>query len=189
MKIILAQGNPEPEYTGSRHNVGFLALNSLAKKFDGQWLDKPKFYAFLSEITIENEKVLLVKPKTFYNETGKAARKFIDFYKIDQSADLLVIHDDLALPIGALRIRQQGGDGGNNGIKSLNFTINPNYTRIRIGISNEQYKIIDDTNFVLGKFNTEESEKLKNIIIPQVIEIVEQFCKNNLKPTSLKISE
>lgn len=189
MKIILAQGNPGPEYIGSRHNVGFAAIDALAEKFSGQWIKKPKFYAFLSEITIENEKVLLIKPTTFYNETGKSARKFIDFYKIDQSADLLVIHDDLALPIGALRIRNQGGDGGNNGIKSLNFTINPNYTRIRIGIGNEKAKTIDDTNFVLGKFSPEESEKLRTIIIPQVIEIVEQFCKNNLKPTSLKISE
>lgn len=185
MKIIFAQGNPEPEYTSSRHNVGFAILNSLAEEFNAKWSEKPKFFAFTAELTIDDEKVLLVKPTTYYNETSASARKFIDFYKLDQSTDFLVVHDDLALPFGTIRIRQKGSDGGNNGIKSLNSHINSNYTRIRVGIGNDLK--IEDTDLVLSKFNAEESKQLKDKIIPQAIDLIKQFCNGTIESTSYKI--
>ena len=186
MKIIFSQGNPEPEYTLSRHNVGFTVLNTIAENLGAKWLDKPKFHAVETEVTISDEKVLLVKPTTFYNETSIAALKYIYFYKIDQSSDFLVIHDDLALPFGTIRVRQQGGDGGNNGIKSLNSHINPNYSRIRIGIDNEVHQKIADTDFVLGQFSATEAKQIEKTIIPNVIEIVEKFCAGTIEPTSYK---
>jgi PTH1 family peptidyl-tRNA hydrolase len=186
MKLIFAQGNPEPEYAKIRHNVGFMVLNSIAEKNKVKWSEKSKFHALITEVNIENEKVLLVKPMTFYNETGPALRKLVDFYKIDTENDLLVIHDDLALPFGTTRIRKLGSDAGNNGIKSINDHINQNYTRIKIGIYNELRDQMGDADFVLSKFSSDESKHLEKTIIPHAIKLVIQFCNNSLEHTSYK---
>src|SRR6266568_2679917 len=130
MKLILAQGNPGAEYAKTRHNVGFMALDVYAEKHDLEFQDKSKFHAQIAEMMPEDEKILFVKPTTFYNETGQAARALADFYKIAPT-DILVIHDDLALPFGTLRTREKGSDAGNNGIKSLNAHLGEKYTRIR----------------------------------------------------------
>jgi len=186
MKLIFAQGNPEPEHSLSRHNVGFLILNTLATIHNAKWSEKSKFNAVITELNIDNEKVLLVKPSTFYNETGPALRKIVDFYKIDIENDLLVIHDDLALPFGTIRIRKQGSDAGNNGIKSINAHIDANYTRIKVGIHNELHDKTDDANFVLAKFTNQELTLLIEKIIPQSVKLVAQFSNNSLQHTSYK---
>lgn len=189
MKLIFAQGNPEPEYALFRHNVGCLALNSIAEQLEANWTNKPKFNAMLASTTIGNEKVILVKPNSYYNETGASARKLVDFYKVDPAKDLLVIHDDLALPFGTIRTRQRGSDGGNNGIKSMNLHIEQAYTRIRIGICNEFRESMDDTTFVLAKFRNAETRQLKKNVVPQVIKLIEQFCADKLEPASYKTLE
>jgi len=186
MKLIFAQGNPEPEYGKIRHNVGFMVLNSIANEHDSKWDEKPKFHALITDVSMENEKVLLVKPTTFYNETGPALRKIVDFYKIDTKNDLLVVHDDLALPFGTIRIRKQGSDAGNNGIKSINAHLDENYTRIKIGIYNNLRNKMNDADFVLSKFSTNESKQLEKTIIPHAIKLVTQFCNNSLEHTSYK---
>lgn len=187
MKLIFAQGNPEPEYAKIRHNVGFMVLNEIATERNAKWSEKSKFHAFITEVNIDNEKVLLVKPTTFYNETGPALRKIVDFYKINTENDLLVIHDDLALPFGTIRIRKQGSDAGNNGIKSINAHIDQNYSRIKIGIYNELRDKMDDADFVLAKFSSDESEQLAKMVIPHAVKLVIQFCNNSLEHTSYKI--
>lgn len=184
MKIIFAQGNPGLEYTKTRHNGGFMVLDTLVNETGIDWKKQPKFNAEIAEAIIAGEKVLLVKPATFYNETGISVRKLIDFFKLDQSKDLLVIHDDLALDFGVIRVREQGSDAGNNGIKSINEHIGKNYTRIRIGICNELRGQKGDADFVLSKFSAEESEHLKNEVIPKAIKLIGQFCAGNLKITS-----
>lgn len=184
MKIILAQGNPEPDYSNTRHNVGFSILNSFANKLGVNWLNSSKFHAIIAETELNGERVVLVKPTTFYNETGLSARKLIDFYKLDPSKDLLVIHDDLSLPFGTIRIRQKGSDAGNNGIKSLNSHLGDSYTRIRIGINHDAHELVNDADFVLSKFSTTESEQLTEKITPQVVEMVNQFAALGLQPTS-----
>lgn len=189
MKLIFAQGNPEPDYTASRHNVGFSILNFLAKDLGAKWADKPKFNAIITEVNISGEKVLLVKPTSYYNETGNSVRKLIDFYKLESISDLLVIHDDLALPFGTIRVRKQGSDGGNNGIKSINSQIGQDYSRIRIGTHNELREKMDDANFVLSKFSGDEAEKLKNNIIPQAVTLINQFCSNNIDSASYSTIE
>ena len=176
MKIIFAQGNPGTDYELSRHNVGFMIVDTLAAKLETQWTNKPKFHAQIANGTIGNEKVILVKPTTFYNETGTSARKIIDFYKLNPITDLLVIHDDLALPFGTIREYIRGRDAGNNGIKSINTHIETDYTRIRIGIWNEFRDSMDDSDFVIAKFRNAESRQLKKAVIPQVIELIEKFC-------------
>lgn len=187
MKIIFAQGNPEAQYDRTRHNVGFYIIDQFAKKHDLKWLEKPKFSCLLTDVTIDGEKVILVKPTTFYNETGVSARKLVDFYNLNVAEDFLVIHDDLALPLGTIRTRPQGSDAGNNGIKSLNSHLGPDYHRIRIGIWNELRDQMGDTDFVIGKFSKEESEQLENDIAPHVIQQIEKFCQGPLTPTSHRI--
>ncbi len=186
MKLIFAQGNPEPDYTSTRHNVGFAMINALADQLGANWTNKTKFHAHIAETSINGEKVILVKPTTFYNETGDSARNLVDFYKLNTSNDLLVIHDDLALPFGTIRVRNQGRDAGNNGIKSLNSHLGTDFHRIRIGIDNDKRQQIGDTDFVLAKFSADESKHLATEITPHVIQLIEHFCDGTIKITSLK---
>ncbi len=186
MKIIFAQGNPGETYVKTRHNIGFIVLDKLASDLGTSFADKSKFHASVAETTIEGEKILLVKPLTFYNETGLAARALIDFYKLDPGTDFLVVHDELALPFGTIKTRPDGSDAGNNGIKSLNSHIGPQYARIRIGIYNPLRDQINDADFVLGRFSTDEQE-----LLPQVIEqaqgFITSFLQNNLESTKITL--
>lgn len=184
MKIIFAQGNPGTQYKSNRHNVGFLALDAFAEHHRATFISKPKFQAEIAELSLGGDKVLLVKPTTFYNETGQSARLLVDFYKAEPAADVLVIHDDLALPFGTLRIREKGSDAGNNGIKSLNAHLGPDYYRIRVGVFNELRERMDDVNFVLGNFSKLEADALQKDIIPKIIELSDSFCRGELQTTS-----
>lgn len=186
MKIILAQGNPGNQYVTTRHNVGFQVLDALAKQQGIAFAPKPKFFADIAELSIAGEKVLLVKPATFYNETGRTARALLDFYKLD-AGDFLAVHDDLALPLGTLRIREKGSDAGNNGIKSLNAHIGPDYMRLRIGIYSDLRDRIHDADFVLANFSKEEAVTLARDIIPKSLELIDDFCRNRLTASSHSI--
>jgi hypothetical protein len=180
MKIILFQGNFPEKYNGTRHNIGFEFADFLAKKFNAKFQEKPKFKAFIAEITLFGEKVLLVKPTTFYNETGFSARAICDFYKIDFRKDFLAIHDDLDLDFDVVRVRKSGSSAGNNGLKSLISVFGEDFARIKIGIKNEFLPKIGAMNFVLAKFSKSENEKL-----PQIFEVckdfVEKFAKDSLQ--------
>lgn len=183
MKIILAQGNPGTEYQTTRHNVGFMAIDFFAHQKGTRFTPKPKFHADIAELTIAGEKILLVKPTTYYNETGHAAQTITSFYKID-TTDVLVIHDELALPFGTLRTREKGSDAGNNGIKSLNAHLGEQYRRIRVGIWNDIADKQDAVDFVLGKFSSDESNKLQSHILPKVGELIDDFVADNHTSTS-----
>ena len=180
MKVILFQGNFPEKYNETRHNVGFEFADYLAKKLNAKFQEKPKFKAFIADISLFGEKVLLVKPTTFYNETGFSARSICDFYKVDFRKDFLAIHDDLDLDFGVVRIRKSGSSAGNNGLKSLISVFGEDFARIKIGIKNEFLPKIGAMNFVLAKFSKSESEKL-----PQIFEIckdfVEEFAKDSLQ--------
>jgi PTH1 family peptidyl-tRNA hydrolase len=186
MKVIFAQGNPGREYTYTRHSVGFLFIDELAKKHDAEFVKKPKFHADIAETTVNGEKILFVKPTTFYNETGQAARMIVDFYKLTPADDFLVIHDDLALPLGTIRTRKSGSDGGNNGIKSLNAHLGTHYSRIRIGIYNEKRDLINDVDFVLGMFSATEKHHLPTIF-DTTEHFVDGFIHNNFELTKRTI--
>lgn len=186
MKIIFGQGNPGSHYTKTRHNTGFLLLDSLAQRYDAPWHHRSAFTADIAEVVRENEKILLVKPTSFYNETGLVARKLIDFYKCDPSHDLLVIHDDLALPFGTIRVRTKGSDAGNNGIKSLNNHLGQQFMRIRVGIWNEQRNLMDDADFVLAAFTNDELQTLEVLGQTTIPELFDQFIAGTLKPSQYK---
>ena len=188
MKIIFAQGNPEPDYANTRHNIGFSVLNVITDPLTLKWSYNAKFNSYIADTTIYGQKILLVKPNTFYNETGNSIRKIVDFYKINPVDDLLVVHDDLALDFGTIRIRTTGSDGGNNGIKSINSHLNSHYSRIKIGTNYElPTKMADDADFVTSKFSASEKKQLSEKIIPQVIDLIHKFFSNNLEITSHKL--
>ncbi|MBC7565295.1 aminoacyl-tRNA hydrolase [Candidatus Saccharibacteria bacterium] len=189
MKLVFAQGNPDKKYQNTRHNTGFLIVDAFGEKYDTVWRDIDKHKGCIATITINGEKVLLIKPLSYYNETGQVARTLIDYYKLDAAKDLLVVHDDLALPLGTVRVRVGGSDGGNNGIKSLNLHVGQAYTRIRVGIWTAGRDRMDDVNFVLGVFPKEEKEKLDKFIIPHVIEQIETFVAGTLEVTSASLTD
>lgn len=187
MKIIFGLGNPGLQYTNTRHNIGFFVLEKIAQTYNATYQPKTKFLADIAECNINNEKVLLVKPQTFYNETGKSAQALIDFYKLSID-DILIIHDDIALEFGKIRVRQGGQDAGNNGLKSLHRHIGDNFWHIRIGVNDVVRRQIGDTDFVLGKFNNNQLIILGDWVAPTAIKLVEQFITNKLEPTSYKSS-
>lgn len=187
MKIIFAQGNPDTKYQNTRHNTGFLVLDAFSEIHSASWRSVEKYKSRIAEVIINGEKVLLVKPLSFYNDTGLVARQLIDYYKVDPTTHFLVIHDDLALPFGTIRIRENGSDAGNNGIKSLNTHLGADYRRIRIGIWTDNRDLMDDVNFVLGTFTKAEHTKLDTYIIPKAIELLEAFIADTLELSSHKI--
>ncbi len=188
MKLILGQGNPTATYDRTRHNAGFHVLDEFARRHDLTWSEKSKFKAMLAETIIDGEKVILIKPTTYYNETGISARKVVDFYSLDPAKDLIVIHDDLALPFGTIRTRKQGSDAGNNGIKSLNAHLGSNYHRIRIGVWSELRDRMDDAEFVLSRFTTEEHIGLKDMT-HKIIGKIDDFIADSLDiTTSTKVA-
>lgn len=187
MKIILAQGNPGTRYEKTRHNIGFAMLDMVARQAGVTFSDKAKFHASISELTLHKEKVLLVKPTTFYNETGSAARALCDFYKLDPATDLIVIHDDLTLPFGTIRTREKGRDAGNNGIKSLNAHIGESYKRVRIGIYNDLRDRMNDVDFVLGAFSRSEYDQF-DAIFQQVDTFVAAFLQGSFSATKITLA-
>jgi peptidyl-tRNA hydrolase, PTH1 family len=184
MKLIFAQGNPGDKYAMTRHNVGFQILDEYAAKQSVSFSAKPKFFADIAELSMNDEKVLLIKPTTFYNETGKAARVLADFYKVAIDHDILVVHDELALPLGTLRTREKGSDAGNNGIKSLNAHLGPDYARLRIGIYNDLRDMVNDVDFVLSRFTKSEQETLNDTVIPKTFKIIDSFAAGSFETTT-----
>ena len=186
MKIILAQGNPGSEYARTRHNVGWQCLDALAHAHGAQFATKSRFDAELAELSHGGEKIILAKPTTFYNDTGRAARAIMDFYKLSLS-DVLVIHDELALEFGIIRVRHSGSDAGNNGFKSLNAHLGQGYARLRIGIHSPLRRRMGDAAFVLKPFSQAEQEALGTAIIPATTALVEQFVAGTLADTSQRV--
>ena len=132
MLILSGQGNPGAKYAKNRHNAGFMVIDRIHDAYGfGPW--RAKFESEISEGTIDGKKVLLMKPQTFYNETGRAASKALTFYKL-QPEDVTVFHDEIDLAPGRLRVKRGGGHSGNNGARSMMAHIGENFRRIRIGV-------------------------------------------------------
>lgn len=183
MKLLFAQGNPGSDYDRTRHNIGFIVLDEYADQHRVLFQPKDKFKAMIAELTMDGEKVLLAKPVTYYNETGQSARSLIDFYKLDPSSDVLVIHDELALPFGTIRTREKGSDAGNNGIKSLNAHLGQEYNRIRFGVGSEHRALTGDVDFVLGRFSSSEQAKLPELI-EKTHRIIDGFIQGDFAITT-----
>lgn len=186
MKVILALGNPGEKYAYTRHNAGFLAIDQLAAGQSAHFSNKLKFFADIAELNMSGEKILLVKPTTYYNEVGIAARAILDFYKLTLD-DLLIIHDDTALDFGKIRVRKGGRDAGSNGLKSLHTHIGADFWHIRIGTDNLLRRQIGDVDFVLSKFNADEQKILRDWTIPESIKLIGTFLDDTIEPLSVKL--
>ena len=182
MKLILALGNPDARYDATRHNVGFWAVDEYVQAKGLGFTKAPKFKAEIAEFSESGEKIILAKPQTYYNLVGVSFRAIIDFYKIAPE-DVLVVSDDLALPLGTVRTRVGGSDAGSNGIKSLIAHGGEATHRLRIGIANEKAELIDKADFVLSKFNKEEAETLREIA-SKIAEIIDEFIAGSHEPTT-----
>jgi len=186
MKLIIAQGNPGPDYTKSRHNIGFLALDHLRSALEvSDWQSKTKFKAEISELDYQGEKVILAKPTTFYNLTGQSARAIVDFYQIAPE-NILVIHDDLSLDFGKLRVRWGGADAGNKGIRSINQHFGQDFWRLKVGIDGKSHIINDEATFVLKPFSKNEQKALETTVLPAIKDIILDFLNNNIANHSQK---
>lgn len=160
MKCIIGLGNPGKQYEMTRHNIGFRVMDALGKDLNADF--KPKFKAEFAMVNVKGEKVILLKPLTYMNLSGEAVRACLDFYDIDVD-DILVIYDDMDLPVGQLRLREKGSAGGHNGIKSLIQHLHTQaFKRIRIGI--DKHPLMDRKDFVLSKFSKDEETVLKDSI-------------------------
>lgn len=162
MKLIIGLGNIGPHFAGTRHNVGFETVDAYAAEHNLAFLEKEKFKAHIAEGVMGDGKIIIAKPTTYYNLVGDSVQMIKQFYKIDD-ADILVVHDELALPFGTVRTRPDGSAAGNNGVKSIIAAIGDSFPRIRIGIANEFLPRTDAADFVLSRFSHEESQKLPDI--------------------------
>lgn len=159
MYLIVGLGNPEPEYSKTRHNMGFDVINKIAKKYEIE-LTRTKFNGVYGSGIIEGQKVILLKPQTYMNLSGQSIKPFIDFYKIPLE-NVLVIYDDMDVKIGEIKIRKKGGSGSHNGAKSVVHELtSEEFPRIRVGIGKpiDEYDAID---YVIGKLEDEVYKKLE----------------------------
>ena len=157
--LIVGLGNPGLEYENTRHNIGFEVLDDLVKHKEGSW--EAVKHGWKAEVTHRSRKLVLLKPNTYMNLSGKAVSYWMQQEKIPLD-NLMVITDDLALPLGTLRLKGKGSDGGHNGLKSINETLGTiNYSRLRFGIGQDFAKG-RQVEFVLGKWKPEEEELVQN---------------------------
>ena len=177
-KYIVGLGNPGEEYENNRHNVGFVLVKILSKKYSSNFLFKNKLKSRLSEFKIKNLNYKLFMPNTFMNNSGDAVRAIIDWYKIDLN-QLYIIVDDIDLPLGKIRFRKKGSSGGHNGLRSIIEKLNTqNFNRIRVGIGSPQSisrkRDFNTISHVLGNFSSEEKLILDKVY-EKVIEAIEQL--------------
>jgi PTH1 family peptidyl-tRNA hydrolase len=174
MKLIVGLGNIGREYEKTRHNFGFLAVDFLAKEYGfSAWKEESKFFGQISTGQIGAEKVLLLKPNTYMNISGKATGAVAHFYKISPE-DIWIWHDDVDLPFGTIRIKKTGGSGGHNGIKSIISVLGTeNFSRLKFGVQNAKKGKIPTDAFVLGKFSLEERSKISHVIQEGILEFLD----------------
>jgi len=185
MKLIVGLGNYDPHYDNTRHNAGFSVIDTFAGAHSLDWQTKDKFKADIAEGVVAGEKVILVKPRTYYNLSGDAVLAVKQFYKIE-NADILVIHDELALPFGTLRTRIGGSDAGNNGLKSIIATVGVDVARIRMGIANDLLSRQPAADFVLSRFTADEQSKMPEIK-KHALELIGVFIAGDFAHTTKNV--
>lgn len=173
MKLIVGLGNKGKEYEKTRHNAGFMAIDEIVKNYNLSF-DKEKFDGLYCDFKIETEKVIFLKPQKYMNLSGEVIKKFVDFYKIKIS-DILIINDDLDLPLGKIKLKSKGSPGGHNGLKNIEKCLGTKeYKRLKIGISNN--KNVSTIDYVIGKMPSDEYLKLM-----ETIKIMPEIFNNYLK--------
>lgn len=192
MKMVVGLGNPGDQYKNTRHNIGFMVLDYLAglPETGGSFEFNKKFNAEVLEWiptsrsdSKNSEKILFVKPMTYMNLSGEAVAKVVNFYKIALE-DILLVHDDIDLPFGEIRVRKSGRSGGHNGVESvLNHLNTEEIARVKIGIGKEG----DPEKYVLMSFDNEQKNKLESVVETAVKIVQDTLQRNNLDNESFSI--
>lgn len=183
--LIVGLGNPGADYALTRHNIGFMVIDKLIQKFNASTVCSSSFlgecYKFQNTSVVNH---FLLKPSTFMNLSGNSVIKVKNFYKIEK---IVVIHDDLDLPFGALRFKAGGGHGGHNGLKSIDANIGREYIRVRMGIGKPEHKG-EITSYVLGKFSNEQEKHLDEWI-EKACDATQFLLENSMEETSSKFTQ
>jgi len=188
MHLIVGLGNPGDEYRGNRHNIGFMAIDAIARRHNFPPF-KQKFNALIADGTIDGERALLLKPQTFMNKSGDAVGAAVKFYKIDP-ANISILYDELDLAPGKVRIKTGGGNGGHNGLRSIDPVIGTNYHRIRLGIGHPGHKD-RVTRHVLGDFAKADAEWLNPLldaIADNAVLIIKNDANNLMNRLALAVN-
>lgn len=176
--IIAGLGNPEKQYEGTRHNIGFECIDFFVEKHDemSQWVEKKDLKCLFSSGRLGDSTVIAIKPTTYMNLSGEALSLALHYYKTTLE-QLVVVHDELDIDFGNIRTRYGGQDAGHNGIKSISALIGEDYGRIRIGIGPKKPPAIDSSKFVLQSFNELEKKQMNNLK-KETIAILSEFVYN-----------
>lgn len=163
VKIIVGLGNPGKDYERTRHNAGFMVVDAMAKHIGATWKHEPKLRSMIAEGIIEEQKVTLVKPTTYMNASGEAVRLVMDYLKV-LPASVLVVSDDIDLPLGQLRFRSEGGAGGHNGLKSMIQCLGTQqFLRLKVGVDAPPEKVPLEA-YVLQKFAGHEHDLINRSV-------------------------
>jgi PTH1 family peptidyl-tRNA hydrolase len=177
MKAIIGLGNPDKKYNNTRHNIGFFVIDNFLKnnsKLFSSFSENKKFKAYISEGFIDNNKIILLKPETYMNNTGESVLLLKKYFNLENK-DICVIQDDKDLDFGKIKFKKDSGFGGHNGIKSIIDKISGNdFFRIKIGVKNEKIEKMDTSDFVLSKFSKTETSLLEEKMI-DIIKMIEDF--------------
>jgi PTH1 family peptidyl-tRNA hydrolase len=165
MKLIVGLGNPGPQYDKTRHNAGFLVVDRLARDHAMGETPRSRFNAAIIEARVAGEKCLIMKPTTYMNRSGQSVGEAVRFYKLDPAADLVVVVDELAFPIGHVRVRAKGGTAGHNGLKDIDRVLGgADYPRVRVGIG-EKPKLMNQADWVLSRVTPDEWPDFESSIV------------------------
>ena len=177
MYLIIGLGNPEEEYSRTRHNMGFNTINKIAKQYEIE-VNKTKFQGLSGTGIIEGQKVILIKPQTYMNLSGNCAKEFADFYKI-KNENIIIIYDDMDFEPGQVKIRKKGSSGAHNGMKSIIQMLGTEeFARIRIGIGRPKHAG-DEINYVIGSIPEDEIPKLEEGV-EKAKEAIIEILKNGI---------
>ena len=180
MKLIIGLGNPGKEYENTRHNAGFLALDAFLKDKDVKWSTDTKFESEIFETIVAGTKMLFVKPQGFMNNSGETASKLCNFHKIDAKQDLLVVHDDVDLPLGTARAADNSSSAGHKGVQNIIDRLgSQEFHRIRIGVDQRAAgDPVPTEAYVLQKFTADEIDRLQDIMRNQVNPMITGFLND-----------
>lgn len=186
MYAIVGLGNPGPKYALTRHNVGFMIIDAIAQEF-GVRAFKDEFQSQTARVKLDGgEELFLVKPQTYMNLSGGAVQAAMAFYKLPLD-HLLVIHDEVDLPFGALRLQKNRGPGGHNGVKDVHAKIGSDYARLRVGVGRPPHPGFDVADFVLQNFSAEETRALPELL-GRSAEAVLMFVEDGFQKAQNKVN-
>ena len=185
MLLFVGLGNPDPNSTNNRHNVGFFAIDSINAKFKLS-KQKPKFKGLLTTGKIEDQKVFAIKPLTFMNSSGICIKEIVEYFKIDVK-NIFVFHDDMDIDIGKIKVKFGGSSAGHNGIESLDKNIGKHYSRIRIGIGRPKNNSTS-AEHVLNNFSSDEKQTVDGVT-DNIIKSISTLIKRDLDLFSSKVNQ